>query len=360
MRLGMQCCNFPKEFRLVPLTVCLVALVSIPPSSQAENNAPSVTLRRCKVHESKVYTFDFEDPLEKGSPVFAVLSEPRQGNDNPSEVGRYHVFGVGMVNNNADTLRWDVTPGYLFASTVQGRPGLHVGAGLGRYPIEALRENLDFRDSLDRSHPKAQPFYPDRPWVWRPPGFYGLEPVSQTLMRFKWDPERVHSSSHGWGPDFSESANHIPVVEYDIRAIDDWTVELLMTTDGRPSLWRLEASEDVARHEWRWNRVAEYASTIGGPFLWMRDPKYVVAERDGNWCVIGPIDAEEPQARPIVAKEAEVPLYLVEDVHIGKDYFRSGGKLLDEQGRAVGTIDLSKSPDDQLREVISQVISRRP
>jgi hypothetical protein len=168
---------------------------------------------------------------------------------------------------------------------------------------------------------------------------------------------RQGEEAYGWMPSHS---NHDPVVEYDIRAVDEWHVELLMTADGRPSLWRLHAAADIPRHKWEWTRLVEYPSTIEGPFLWMRDPLYIVAERDRQWSVIGPIDAEEPQARPIVAKEAEVPLYLVEDVHIGKDYFRSGGKLLDEQGRAVGTIDLSKSPDDQLREVISQVISRRP
>jgi hypothetical protein len=137
-------------------------------------------------------------------------------------------------------------------------------------------------------------------------------------------------------------------------------VEVLLTADGRPSVWRLDADAAVPVGLWPWTRLAEYDTTIDGPFLWMRDPQFVVAEREGTWCVIGPLEAAAPNVRPIVAKDADNPLYLVEDLHSGKDYFRIGEKLLDDQGRPVGTVDLSKSPDDQLREVISQVISRRP
>lgn len=329
------------------------------------DDIPFVELRRCKIDINATYAFDFEDRRDTGSPVFFVSSAEENLNELLRDATRFYVFSNSKVDYCADTLRWDVTSESLFISYIGAKSAnpQWMRTSLERYPAEALRPNLDLKDALDSSHPQAQPLDPGARWPVRPPGFSDLTPVASTMGRWQYAPlkpgetgYKPGEATYGWKP---KHTDHIPTVEYDIRAVDDWHVELLMTADGRPSVWRLEASPDVPRHEWRWMRLAEYPSTIEGPFLWMQDPQYVVAEREGQWCVIGPIDAEKPEVRPIVAKESGQPLYLVEDVHAGKDYFRIGGKLLDDQGRAVDTIDQSKSPDDQLREVISQVVARR-
>lgn len=111
----------------------------------ADETAPFVRLRRCEIHSDRAYTFDFEDPLKKSSPVFTILSERIEESDNRWEATRYYVFGNSKANYLADTLRWQVTQQFMFQSTVRRVLPDTVLAGLGRYPIEALRPNLDLR-----------------------------------------------------------------------------------------------------------------------------------------------------------------------------------------------------------------------
>ncbi len=172
----------------------------------------------------------------------------------------------------------------------------------------------------------------------------------------------------------------IKEVYFDFRVLDEKRIELLMTMDGKPSLWEYDGTQDT--EEWKnrpsragetiirdadepvllesgWHHKKNLSVTIDGPFLWIQDPQYVVAEREGNWCVIGPLDAAEPEVRPIITKDADHPLVLVEDVAAKANYFRMGDKLMDDRGVVIERIDTSRPLDNQMREIASEIVLRR-
>lgn len=152
-------------------------------------------------------------------------------------------------------------------------------------------------------------------------------------------------------------------LHYDLHPIVEGRLDLYVTVDGDLYRWLFDKTIGSGK-QWSfgdaWQLEAKYDFKLQGPFLFLGTiGKGVVAERDGQWSVIGPLDAEEPDARVIVARDQELPLNLVEDVHAKKDYFRQGKRLFDDRGRFIAAINTLAGHDDQLREVVSKVVARR-
>jgi hypothetical protein len=114
------------------------------------------------------------------------------------------------------------------------------------------------------------------------------------------------------------------VFQYDIRALDDVRIELYMTADGKLQRWLFDGE--------KWRLQKNYSVQIHGPFLVCKGGAAAVAEREGHWCLIEPLDADEPRARRIVQKVEDTPLVLVEDVFGRATFFEQQDKLYDERG----------------------------
>ena len=345
---------------------CLFVLVSLALHScavsqvTAPDNRHASAMHRVMIIEGEAYSFGQRQGEETFGPSFIRFSLLDEGG---GQGERWYNLWSWPVHLGGIPMRWAVHGTTLYTA-------IHADYGPGGQPTSVTRwpiglmipgrgAMLDLNDGAARKVADACT------------GF-SINPVSVAMMG---------------GVELTQTGYRQPVatgyrgsgVYFDFQVLDEKRVELLMTIDGRPSLWEYDGTQDEKGWQERviesekvgtapseprlarrgWHHKKNLSVTIDGPFLWMQDPQYVVAEREGMWCVIGPLHSDEPHVRPIIAKDADKPLILVEDVMAKRNYFRLGDKLMDDRGAVIERVDASKPLDDQMREVVSKVVLRR-
>lgn len=321
------------------IAALVVNWFAVPATATNPNPRPPM-LQRARVLDSRTYVLDFDVPRGPLTPALLEL-------DNDSEESSYYyLFGIAQtaICTNCSLTRWDVTDAVVFAT--YEFPIIHQRTGpvLFRYPRSALISRADGRDCLDRSNLGPES---NLPGGLPAPNYIGIAPIRAAYMAFdgwKIGDEPIQDGLH-------VSSKGIPVIHYDIRALNDVQIELYMTLDGKLSKWLYDGV--------KWTLREEFTVEIEGPFFVRGTGSSLVAERNGEWCVIGPLDAEDPEVIRIIEKDAKQPLFLIEDMHAKKDYFSQGNRLMDDRGRVIGNINAFAAPDDQLREVVERVVSRR-
>jgi hypothetical protein len=139
-------------------------------------------------------------------------------------------------------------------------------------------------------------------------------------------------------------------VHYDIRAINDESVELYMTADGELSKWLFDGKA--------WKNLKHYDLHVEGEFLVFDDGRSLVFERDGKWSTMRNIDDAAPAVRHLTDRAEDEPLILIEDTVGRTNHFIDRDGLLDVDGREVSRLRRA-SDRDRIREAIQTVIARR-
>lgn len=329
----------------VRITVFLLVLFMFAVSVGAMEPEPRPpSLQRTKVLNTRAYLFDFDMPRGPGTPALAEIPNVSGGNARGGVY--YYLFGVvRRVSTSGSPLRWDVSNGMVFC-TRQSRPAhLHLGPVLSRYPTNALISGPDDgRDSLDRSKLGQGT---DSPTGLPPPNYIGLGPIRAAYMGLDGWQVGDEPIQHG----LHTSSNGIPVVHYDVRALDDVRVELYMTVNGKLSRWLFDGE--------KWTLAKNYSAIINGPFLVCKEGNAIIAEKDAHWCIIEPLDNRNPAIRQIVKRVPGEPLVLVEDLIAGRNYFQQQGKLYDENAAAIWSMPVGLEGIARFKSVVDFVFSRR-
>ena len=348
--------------RRIHVCALIYLTYSIDVSGQVPTQQDAWTVQRVIVAENDVYAFAKWEGDKKAGPQFVKMRVAANGNSH--EGVRYDLWGSWWTNYERIPMRWRVNADTLYTGchVDNGGPAEGQAAVLACWPLTILIPG-----------PRAMFVHGTYQKVWEQTTRFGLSPVSGAAGGTI---KLTESGYIGKGP----GAFEVERVNFDFQVVEGNRVELLMTIGGRTALWEYDGVQDteewknrssmvgnrivadadeVYLRSWGWHHKKNLPVTIEGPFLWMQNPQYVVAERNGAWCVIGPLDVANPPARRIAATNPDNPLFLVEDIHAGKDYFRLGDELMDDTGKTIDRIDSSQSADEQLQQIAQFVISRR-
>ena len=138
---------------------------------------------------------------------------------------------------------------------------------------------------------------------------------------------------------------------YDFRGLGKTRLELYVTVKGKIHRWLFDGKE------WWLSKIFDVS--IDSPFLICNDGNTVVTERDGDWCLIGPLDAEKPTVRRIVEKQEGEPLMLIEDVVTKTNYFEHEGTLLDENGKRLWSVPRATNTPERIKAIAKYVCACR-
>ncbi len=342
--------------------ICLT--YSIAASGQVPTKRDAWAVQRVTVAKNNVYAFGKWEGAAKAGPRFVKMGVATDGSSH--DLRRYDLWGWWWTDCERIPMRWRVGAGTLYTGVHvdHGGPAQGQSATLVCWPLGVLIPGQ-----------RAMLVHATYQKVWDQTTRFSLGPVSGMAVG------SIQLTENGYrtkGPGWYQVKN----VYFDFRPLDAVRVELLVTRDGRPSLWEYDGTQNT--EEWKnrpsmagrtiirdpddpflaqsgWHHKKNLPLSIDGPFLWMQNPQYVLAEREGVWCVIGPLDQPNTQVVNIVPKTPETPLVLVEDVHTGRNYFWYNDKLLDAAGRELHTVSPTATTfEDRFRDVVTHVVSLRP
>jgi hypothetical protein len=299
----------------------------------SEVKTPS--LQRMCIQQYRSYTLVFA--TQRGPEFPALLVE--DWGQNEESVKRFHLFGMTArppFYPPLRAVRWDAGDDVIYALREFPSPAGPPKARVLRFPKNALVERDEFLDPLDRgSLPPAR----TSPKSWKAPHYVDIEPV--------------HSAMVGVIPAAERSGMHdASDIHYDIRALDAERLELYMTADGKLQRWLFDGKE--------WTLQKDYAAEIKGPFLVCGEGNAAVAECDGQWCLIEPLDADEPALHPIVPRVEDEALLVIEDRVTGKTYFEQGYTLYDDRGRILRALPRVPNTPTKVTVISDFVRSLRP
>jgi hypothetical protein len=129
---------------------------------------------------------------------------------------------------------------------------------------------------------------------------------------------------------------------FDIRAVNEFTIELYLTADGRLSVWTFDGSE------WVFQRVLP--PQIHGVFRICHNGTAAVAVRDEHWCLISPLDSETPEVIPLAPANDSDRLWIVEDTVKKETFFVNGNAMLTMEGKQITSV-----PDNQTHSTEQKV-----
>lgn len=327
-----------KRLALV-FTTTLHILTALANGKDAVGQQPS--FQRIQVLETKAYGFDFAGQRGPMTPALVTFQIVKAG-EAAETVQFYYLFGVAQVSTKDVPLRWDVRGDTLFCTSKNLLP--NTAPALLRYPVTALVTGPDWADALDRSK-LGDPN--DTSDGLPAPNYASLSPIGA-----------VNRGIEGWeeGDALVKEGLHVlrsgvPVLHYDIRALDDARIELYMTVNGKLSRWLFERK--------MWTLQKYYTGEIEGKFLICDDGESIVAKRDGAWCLFGELEAKQPTIRRIVRSSLDEQLTLVEDKVTGINYFEYGGALHNENGVDVCPIPRDTDAASRLKAITEFVRSQR-
>ncbi len=308
----------------------LAALTIVQPSvgdAPATRVAPE--LQRIIVLERHAYCFR-EEPRALTTPA-PLVEYDWHSNDSPRAVREYYLEDVWTQVRMP--MAWTISGGAVHTILDYG-----VLTGMRHWPIAALVPGKNRRHPLGL---EKVPFGPARPTVHTVRPILSLASGRYALTETGLDTHSTDASAAGSYRD----------VFVDLRPLEEGAFELFVAVEGRLSVW------SGNNEDWQFMRIVP--TPVKKPFLVFDDGRRLVTERNGDWCIIGPLEAAEPEARPIIAKDANKPLILVEDVVAKRNYFRMGDNLMDDRGMVLERLDTSEPLEDQMREVVYKVVLRR-
>ncbi len=296
-------------------------------------------LQRLKVVDGGTYFFDFAVPRGKGSPALEKLPVVSELHEGQAAI-RYFLFGaMEGANTPRFPLRWDIAENTLLCTFKMLEAHQPTGPSLFRYPLDAVVVGPD--DGRWPLDPNKVPGRFNESRGFSAPNYVGCNPIGEALQGFH----------RGWREGKNRVGEPAKVVHYDIRALDDYRVELYMTADGELFKWLYDGKT------WKYER--DYAVKIPNEFLILGNGKSLLTDQDGGWCIVRDIEREDATFDPIVDRVEGEPLTLVEDKVEQKTFFLHRDRLLDDTGRELFTARASRDHTDRLRKVIDFVLSRR-
>lgn len=166
-----------------------------------------------------------------------------------------------------------------------------------------------------------------------------LDPMVSARNRLVWD-----------APDSPRLLAKIPIVFYDIQAVDKEKIELFLTVDGGLTKWLFNGKE--------WRILKHYDFRLEGEFLAFDQGRSLVFERDGKWSVMRNIDDADSEVRALVNRVENEPLILVEDIVSQTNHFIDRDRLVDENGKEIVRLRQGGSRD-RIRNAVQAVVDRR-
>ncbi len=301
-------------------------------------------LQRVTIGAFEAWSIDYTISNGIGRALVTVDSRP----DEQNVVTRYYLFGrgVGVVQppekGQPDPKlpeRWAMAGSTLLATwNIDWLPPGMNGPRIVSFPLQAFSVGPDGVGMLDgtllRSLRKSMGSEP------------ALEPIgvrSMGLSGWSEGDELVRSGLRMGDPP--------KVIHYDFLASGDNRLELLMTADGRLQRWSFDGE--------KWKLAKEYSVELRGPFLVCDNGASVVAEWEGQWSLIGPLDAAAPQVSPVVKRKEGTPLVLIEDTLVKKNYFELEGKVYDASGVMRGTAPASAETPEKVKAISDLIRSLR-
>lgn len=308
------------------------------------------TLQRMRVLGTKSYVFDFSDINGiTGRSLVELVNMGQAGN---TTAVRFYLFGLdrGVVKpkvlNGVDCpLRWALSNKMIFV-TREFRGVPPEAPWLLRYPLEALVIRPDGTTEIEWSKFKRRD-PPLRADLGPRLDYTILAPIAWTRMGLEGWKEGDGLVVDG----LRASQAGIPIVHYDVRALDDVRVELYMTVNGKFSKWVFDGK--------KWTLSTNYPRRINGPFLICNGGSALVAEVDGHWCLVRSFDKQTAEVSQIAKKTDNEPFVLVEDIVARKNYFQYKGTLYDENRVQVSAVPSGSNRLNQLKSVVDSVRSRR-
>ena len=332
-------------------TLALVVLVDTARGGDTDPLLRVPNLQRMKVFETKSYAFDFADIRGITGRSFVRVNNMTQVHSEATV--RFYLFGrdLGVILPKvlppvAIPLQWTVSRRMIFVAwESRGDPAR--APRLLQYPIRALvigTEGIGHVDDSKFDQSRRLPLLDGK--IARL-DYTILAPIARVRMGFDGWKEGDGLIADG----LRVSRTGIPVIHYDIRALDDVRVELYMTVNDKLSRWLFDGD--------KWTLSKNYSVTINGPFLVCKEGNTIVAEKDGHWCIIESLDKKNPEIRQIVKRVPDEPLVLVEDLVAGRNYFQQQGKLYDENAAVMWSMPVGLEGNARFKAVVDFVCSRR-
>ncbi len=278
-----------------------------------------------------------------GKPLLAVATQ--------SQVELYDVFGGSQPLSNPH-FGWTLGGGDVaFKTSSIPRLGL---CHITRYPLFALIHPLP---------PSANPFDVSKlspEWInahhpdWIDSSFadvFSYELIMQGGV--KWTEEGLPGNV---------ATSRKEVIFLDIVGQSRTSVRLFMTVDSDLSIWETSDRQTSVRATdgRNWRLIRDHAGTIKGPFLALDNGKSFVAAQDDDWGVFGKAHGNQLQFTPLVRREGDEPLLVVEDRDGGVNYFVHNGVILDGEGDAMERLPSGLSEQGRLGHLLRFAIDHRP
>lgn len=261
----------------------------------------------------------------------------------------YHIFQGSAPYSAASDFSWDVEDGVLFTSTSY-KLGPNHSTNITAWPIARLNKGSPRQGEADR----PVDMEPEEWASWSGANSLSLNPVS--------------AAEQGWlvlrDDGFAETLpQQRQDVHYDFAVINRDRFRLVLSINGRLSAWTFDRSSQVPANTrlgpWRHLRTWSDELRIDGPFLLLQDGDTLVAEQKGTYGLL-PVAVDAPSTLvPLVRREGDEPLLVVEDRSAGVNYFVYNGIVLDEKGETVERLPHRLSSEEQLAHLLRVVLDRR-
>lgn len=294
------------------------------------------TLQRALVVPEIALFFDFDSARGAATPALIAIRT------NNAIANKYYPFGgLRPIHSLSWPFRWSLVDSVLFCSqSLTGLPPWPAAPGLFRFPLGALLDGPDdgrwpieddkipvsFRDASKEKSLNLD---------------YGcIAPVR----------DAIHGLHGTWKEGTNLNGDAAKAVYFDVRAINENTVELFMTADGELYKWLYDGRN--------WKNLKHYDLRVEGEFLVFDEGRSLVFQRDGKWATMRNIDEATPVVRDLADRVEDEPLILVEDRVSRTNHFIDRDRLLDQDGREISRLQRGLARD-RIREAIETVITRR-
>lgn len=289
-------------------------------------------LERICIVGNCTWGFDFEGRRGPQTPNLLRAETDNQR----TELLRFYVFSSGQGANRPELpLRWDLGDTVLFNTYDLSAPPPRSPV-IDRFRLAALVSRPDDGSGAGALDPAE---YED-------PVYCSATPMHSAL----------HGFHHGWKGGVSRKGDPARGIHYDLRAVDDSTIEWFMTVDGELWRWTYDGCGGEKKCEWKNPKV--FPARITKPFLILSDGKSLITEREGDWCVVQNFE-QETDCVPLFTQSPGEPLTVIEDKTQQSHYFLHANSVRDSTGRELFAVRESHAHTDKVIQAVELLIKRR-